>query len=133
MKQASCKARWASQKNSTFRDLRKLWTAYQAGREHVPDLGSIYEYGLAFDYVRPEHRRGFYRYQLSWGGPADEIRFYADSPQASRPDRVEYAFLDWFDGYSRKLTGRDLALALDLWTWFQDGGATETAWKEAQD
>ena len=57
-------------------------------------------YGLSVDFVEPftfdDQDEGYLRYQLSWGGPGDELRFYAD--------RVEYWFLDWSDGASRDVS-----------------------------
>ena len=132
-RQPTCRERWAAHKNSRFADLRKLWRAYASGEndgEH-PELGSIYDYGLAFDYVDRDDQAAYWRYQLSWGGPSDEIRFFAGRPNASEPYRVEYWFLDWFDGYGRKLVGRDLELAEALWRWFAEVGSTENAQREA--
>lgn len=67
------------------------------GNENV---GPFHEYGLAFDYLPAntfnEQKIGYWRYQLSWGGPADEIRFYGD-PEG-QIYCVEYWFMDWFDG-----------------------------------
>ena len=40
---------------------------------------------------------GYWRYQMSTGGPGDEIRFYDN-------DKVTYAFLDWFDGAEIDIT-----------------------------
>ena len=136
MKTDTCKGRWREHKDSRFSDLRKLWKAEMAGDDkEVPNLGRLNEYGLSFDYVEPEtfpdQPRGYWRYQLSWGGPSDEIRFYAESSDAARPDRIEYRFMDWFDGHGRSLMGRDLALAVDLWQWFQECGSTEAAYREA--
>lgn len=77
------------------------------------ELGNIFEYGLSFDYVTPDKNHdGYFRYQLSWGGPGDEFRIYAHK----RSDydfvtyKIEYWFMDWFDGASRTLFGssRDL-------------------------
>ncbi len=57
-------------------------------------------YGLCVDFVEPftfdDQDEGYLRYQLSWGGPGDELRFY--------DGRVEYWFLDWFDGASRDVS-----------------------------
>ena len=39
----------------------------------------------------------YVRYQMSGGGPSDELRFYRDG-------KIEYWFLDWFDGASRIVT-----------------------------
>ena len=63
-------------------------------------LEEFSNYGLCVDFVEPftfdDQEEGYLRYQLSWGGPGDELRFYGD--------RVEYWFLDWFDGASRDVS-----------------------------
>jgi hypothetical protein len=55
------------------------------------------EYGLDFSLVEAgtfdDQPEAYYRYQLSWGGPSEEIRIYEGG-------RVEYWFMDWFDGAS---------------------------------
>ena len=62
------------------------------------------EYGLDFDLVEADtfndQPKPYYRFQLSWGGPSDEIRFYKDGT-------IQYWFLDWFDGASKDITGLD--------------------------
>jgi len=128
MKTETCRNRWADAKRSRFADLRKLWTAYCEGEEET-DEGSIYEYGLAFDYVAPDtfgHQpEGYWRYQISYGGPSEEIRFYSSSAH-STPYRITFVFLDWSDGHERKLVGKDNELAAELWNWFDEGGSTES-------
>ena len=61
--------------------------------------------GLCFDYVEPftfvEQPRGYHRWQLSWGGPSDEFRLYADGT-------VHYHFMDWYDGAKRYITDNEL-------------------------
>src|SRR6056297_1667106 len=73
------------------------------------------EYALAFDFVAPDtfddQSRGYFRYQISWGGPSDEIRFYCDHGQPT-PDCIEYWFLDWFDGAHIDVTADAVALAV---------------------
>jgi hypothetical protein len=142
----TCKQRWAKHKNGRFRDLRRLWDAYQAGEQDEPttpkhiktreELGELYEYGLAFDYVAPgtfdRQREGYWRYQLSWGGPSDEIRFYSSSP-SDEPYRIVYSFMDWYDGYHRKVAGRDEELALALWEFFQEVGSVESEYNKARE
>ena len=64
----------------------------------------FFEYGLCVDYVEPftfgdDQDEGYLRYQLSWGGPSDEFRFYQL--------RTEYWFLDWHDGASRDVSQED--------------------------
>lgn len=130
----SCKSRWFPHKNSRLRDLRRLFAAYQAGEDSKlykrvsAELGDFHDYGLCFDYVTPGtfngQREGYWRYQLSWGGPSDEFRFYASSPE-STPHRIEYVFLDWFDGCTRKLRGKDEAFLTEIWNDFQECGMIE--------
>ena len=66
----------------------------------------IREYPLSFSYVeanyfandRGEHtHEGYHRFQMSYGGPQDEIRFYDNN-------KVMYAFLDWGDGAEIDIT-----------------------------
>lgn len=70
---------------------------YDAIEEAETELN---EYGLCFDYVEPntfeDQERGYLRWQLSWGGPSDEFRFFIDE-QGGNTD-IEYCFMDWFDG-----------------------------------
>ena len=65
----------------------------------------FYEYGLSFDLVEvvtfEDQTRPYYRYQLSWGGPSDELRFYESG-------EVVYAFLDWFDGATIDVTNNEV-------------------------
>ena len=50
-------------------------------------------YGLSFDYVEIDENidQDYFRYQLSWGGPSDEIRFYENGA-------IEYVYMDWYCG-----------------------------------
>ena len=95
----------------------------------------IYEYGLSFDYVASEtfgdeQVEPYWRYQLSWGGPADEFRIFSDGHNL-KPYRIEYHFIDWMDGARRTLGGDDLELLLEYWSWFQERGLTDQVSKEA--
>lgn len=89
----------------------------------VGDWDSINEYGLCFDYVEPDfyddQPNGFWRWQLSWGGPADEIRFYVGEKECRRPYQIEYRYHDWFDGAGRSLDGVSEAMILDIFNWFR--------------
>lgn len=53
--------------------------------------------GLGFDYVEAgtfkDQRAGYYRWQLSYGGPSEEFRLFDDGD-------LKYWYLDWFDGAS---------------------------------
>ena len=91
---------------------------------------------MSFDYVPHDtfqdiEEGGFFRYQLSWGGPGDEFRFFAD-PE-SECYRVEYWFLDWFDGAHRTMAGADKDFMLEIWAWFVDGGAVEAELEKARE
>ena len=61
--------------------------------------------GLGFDYVEPhtfEHQlEGYWRWQFSWGGPGDELRGYFN--EYGELHRLEYWFLDWYDGAKLEL------------------------------
>lgn len=133
-----CKDRVRAELRGRIEDLDKLWTLYQAGNdESDPDLGRMEEYGLAFDYVAPgtfpNQTRGYFRYQLSWGGPSDEFRFFAD--ENMNPTRIEYWFMDWFDGAKVTLRpgSRDYSLVNDIWEWFKEAGSVQAAFEAAKD
>ena len=110
-------------------DLTRLWKAYCDGVESLDDLGSIFEYGLCFDYVAPDtfedQSEGYFRYQISWGGPSDEFRFFVNPDFTCH--RIEYWFLDWFDGAYRILTGANEALLRELWDWLSESEAPRAA------
>jgi hypothetical protein len=99
----------------------------------IADLGPFNEYGLAFDYVAPgtftDQEEGFWRYQLSYGGPQEEFRFY--SSDMRRVYRIEFWFLDWFDGASRDVTRVDTARA--LWDIFVDLECVAASYREAME
>ena len=118
----SCELRIDSEFKGRLADLRRLWSAYCEGQEDCGDLGTFTEYGLCFDYVPAltysDQKEAFFRYQLSWGGPSDEFRFFVDPDLSCH--RVEYWFLDWFDGTHRVLSGEDESLLCEIWEWFRE-------------
>ena len=157
-KQATCKDRVHAHYTCRINELRALWHAYthtgemcqeckgtgkvgkydcgycDAGK--YPDEGArLCEYGLSFDYVAPgtfrDQRRGYWRYQLSWGGPGDEFRFYAD--ENKQLTRIEYWFLDWLDGAKVRVqpTSRNGRLLGELWELFKDGGTVDSVYNTA--
>ena len=103
----------------------------------------FHEYGLSFDYVEPgtftDQDEGYLRFQISWGGPSEEIRFYVSPTQNAgyygvRPDwhlyRIEFWYLDWFDGACVDITKNDTARAVfDL---FNECGSVHAAIIENQ-
>ena len=123
----SCEKRIDENLRMRLDDLQKLWTAYCDGEEEIEDLGSIYDYGLCFDYIPAEtfedQKEPYFRYQLSWGGPSDEFRFYTGPDLI--PYKIEYVFLDWFDGAKRELKGEDFDLLFEIFEWFKESGTLE--------
>lgn len=116
VKDQSCKARIDSHLKGRMNDLKKLWANECNGIEDDPEVGNLNEYGLCFDYVAPNtfkgQRKGYFRYQISYGGPQDEFRFYLD--ENLHPHRIDYAFLDWFDGAIKPLMGANNRLMLEI-------------------
>src|SRR3990167_3705083 len=134
--QKSCKERIQEHLNGRIEDLTKLWTLYREDCEASdPDLGSFNEYGLSFDYVAPktfrDQRKGYFRYQLSWGGPSDEFRFYCD--ENLDPYKIEYWFLDWFDGAPKVLYGKRFDLLAEIFQDFKDCGAVQAEYEKARE
>src|SRR6056300_653057 len=56
---------------------------------------------LSWDWVDAEDEKnpGYFRLQLSWGGPSDEFRIYTISDTLDI-DCINYHYMDWFDGAS---------------------------------
>ena len=120
---------------STMEDINALWKAYCNGEEEVEDLGRFEDYGLSFDFVAPDtfedQDEGYFRYQLSWGGPSTEFRFYTDA--TLEPYKVEYWHLDWFDGASLTLYDEDKATLLEIFEMFKECGTVEHVLEEAME
>jgi hypothetical protein len=131
----TCKQRINSHLKGRIEDLTALWHDYQNGIEDNPEIGNIYEYGLSFDYVASEnHKRGYFRYQISWGGPSDEFRFYAQGKDYKwKTDRIEYVFMDWFDGSKRTLSGNNLKLLEEIFQWFVEVGSCQVEFDKAME
>ncbi len=120
--QATCKDKVASHLKSRITDLRHLWKDFCNEDKGIDDLGHLNEYGLSFDYVKsftfPNQKRGYFRYQISWGGPSEEFRFYVD--ERCNPTKIEFWYLDWFDGASINLTGKKYELMEKIFSFFAD-------------
>ena len=89
--------------------------------ENTPEYGDLNEHGLSFDYCYPDKENpGYFRYQISWGGPSDEFRIYADRRSEYNWViwKIEYWFLDWFDSAHKLLTGEDEKFMKNLLTSF---------------
>ena len=77
----------------------------------------LYNYGLCLDYVPPftfdGQRAGYWRWQLSWGGPSDEFRIYVDDDANIR--EIIYVFQDWYQHTEQSVWHRDDILqAVDM-------------------
>lgn len=121
----TCAERVKNSMDSTLEDLRRLWKLWIEDCEASDeDLGNMYEYGLCFDYVAPEtfndQTEGYFRYQLSTGGPGDEFRIYASQSDEYSWSvyRIEYWFLDWNDGALITLTNENLDFMKELFEVF---------------
>ena len=128
-KEETCAERWQAHYESTMEDLHTLWKLYQEDPEaYDEDLGNWNEYGLCFDYVVPgtfkDQDQGYFRYQISWGGPSEEFRFYVNPDLSCY--RVEFWFLDWYDGEGRHLhDAADRALMMEIYEYLRECGTIE--------
>jgi hypothetical protein len=132
----SCKERIQEQYDREIKAVRTLWNLYQRGEdEGDPDLGTFPEHGLSFDYVAAgtfsDQKEGFFRWQISTGGPGDEFRFYTDAQV--KVYCIEYVFLDWWDGATLELSGQDYDLLAEIFEFFRDCGAVESELRKAEE
>jgi len=129
-----CKDKVRHELRGRIADIRKLWRLYRKDPDaYDEELGRFDEYGLCFDYVPrdtfSDQKRGFFRWQLSWGGPQDEFRFFTD--ENLDITEIEYWYLDWFDGAGVKLCGRDHELLAEIFGDFKEMGSVEAERKKA--
>lgn len=126
LRSQSCEARIEHYLNGRLADLRYLWAQYRGGSGDKNE-GTIGDYGLGFDYVSggtfSDQREGYFRHQLSWGGPSDEFRFFVNLDFSCY--RIEYWFLDWFDSAHRTITRPNEMLLLDVWDWVCISGVAQ--------
>jgi len=126
MANKTCEQRVDERLGWRLEELHEIWEAEKKGEESE-EYGPFNEYGISFDYVAPntfdDQPQGYFRYQLSYGGPSDEFRFYAN-PDLSVYE-IEYWFLDWNDGASRTLSGKDYILLRDIYDFFDEIGVTQ--------
>mgnify|MGYP003646229720 CR=1 FL=1 len=79
----------------------KVSNFLQSEYEDLNNYEDYFDYvnntGLCFDYVKAgtfkDQRAGYWRWQLSYGGPSEEFRLYDNND-------LEYWYLDWFDSAS---------------------------------
>ena len=93
----------------------------------------FYDYGLSFDYVPigtfNDQHEGYFRYQISWGGPSEEFRFFCGPDY--NPYKIEFWFLDWGDGACKRLYGNDLDILMQVWDQFKDTGTAQAEFVRA--
>ena len=73
--------------NSRLEDLR----AFNSNNYDPEEMGEPEYYGLSLDMVEAgtfENQFPFIRFQISWGGPSEEFRFYSDG-------KTSFVFMDW--------------------------------------
>ena len=98
----TCEERIEDAINSRGEDFLNFFDGINKGCEET--IEEYYNYGLSVDMVSMGTFRGqkepYLRYQLSFGGPSEEINFYQNG-------RVEFVFKDWFDYAVRKISHLD--------------------------
>ena len=101
MTQEKCKDLVQEAYDGRMEDIRTL---FKADEQQTEDLGSLDDYGLSIDKVEAGtfkgQRENYIRYQLSCGGPNEEVRIYENG-------EVEFWYLDCFDGACVQVTGED--------------------------
>jgi hypothetical protein len=117
--QLTCKDLVLDQWHSRRAELQEFRDAGPESEYANSEGALLSEYPLCLDYVQrdSDNPTGYWRYQISFGGPAEELRFYTCEhvpPDGYLGDstRVEFWFLNWFDGAPIELVGDDLELAL---------------------
>ena len=115
-KQPSCADLVEQKFNETEQDYKDARDYYDESQREEHDqydgYEDLYDYVnntcLCWDYVEKgtfdDQERGYFRLQLSWGGPGDEFRIYVDYDKSI--DYIEYWYLDWYDG-ARVRVGSD--------------------------
>ena len=110
-------------------DLNQLWIAHQHGYDVVDDADTLSTYGSSLDYVAPgtfdDQREDYFRYQLSRGGPSDEFRFFVNLDLSCH--RVEYWYLNCFEGALVKPSEGEQSFLIEIWQWFKETGAVASA------
>ena len=133
MSDKTCAERIDAEYESEMETLRELWEKYCEGTDD--GMEELNEHGLSFDYCYASRGNpGYFRYQISWGGPSDEFRIYADRRGEYRWNiwKIEYWFMDWFDGAKKVLHGEDLKFMENLLTsFFAECGSFDHEYEKA--
>jgi hypothetical protein len=119
-----------AEQEQTYKDVQKFFEDYENATEGEQialkvideNKGNYYhEYEDLFDYVNQtvlswDYVKGYYRLQLSWGGPSDEFRIYTGANKSI--EKIKYWYLDWFDGACIDVP-RD-SVSWDICSWYID-------------
>lgn len=128
---ASCADRVCGARDSRLADLERFnlgeYDEDDNPDGYIADIdGEPHEYGLCLDFVEAGtfdgQRRGYVRFQFSWGGPSEELRIYADG-------EIEFWFMDWGDGASRTLDRQESATVEQFLMIDQFGSVPAWAWE----
>lgn len=119
---------------SVMKDLRRIWKGCMEGDDDAWE--ELYNYGLAFDYVPPNTFRdqpeGYFRWQIAWGGPAFELRFFVGF--GGEIIDIQAVYGDWYCEIKRNPTNRDWELLEEIFNYlFKETGALDQAYKEAME
>ena len=118
-KQPSCADLVEQKFNETEQDYKDARDYYDGSQREEHDqydgYEDLYDYvnqtALCWDYVEKgtfdDQERGYFRLQLSWGGPSDEFRIYVDYDK--QITHIDYWFLDWGDGASIRVDENSLS------------------------
>lgn len=90
--------------NATEGEQIALKVASEHAGDYFADYDCFFQYvnetALSWDYVEPftflDQKAGYFKLQLSWGGPSDEFRIYTDMQKDIK--KIEYWYMDWGDG-----------------------------------
>lgn len=89
---------------SRAEDIKSIMQRQQSEDPEIADQAyeDFYQYGLGFDYVDPftfdDQRAGYWRWQISWGGPSEEFRIYVNQDEEVKA--IDFTFLDWGEGHT---------------------------------
>jgi len=114
MKEQKCKDLVQNELRKRISTIRALFEIYTNDPDGCDEDGCrLDEYGLCFEYSYDDDDEGYFLWQLSTGGPGDEFRFFVNI--RLQVYRIEYWYLDWFDGAYKVLSSKNLDLMRDLW------------------
>ena len=110
--------------NATEGEQIELIVIYKHKGNYFHEYEDLFDYvnqtALCWDYVEPytfnDQREGYYRLQLSWGGPQDEYRIYTDMNKTIHD--IEYWYLDWYDGSCINVPRN--TVSWDICSWYMD-------------